>query len=125
MANQKELFDSKYEDRLSILIQKQKKLMEILGIDAKNLCEKSKTKESRILALALMVELGEFIQELNWKPWKKTKKTLKQAKIKEELIDCLHFLFELMILWDLNASEIFSVYLSKMEVNLNRQKKGY
>lgn len=42
--------------------------------------------------LALLVEIGEFSNELeNFKYWKINKKLRNDEKIKEELIDCLHF----------------------------------
>lgn len=87
--------------------------------------EEEITKNLMLYIQALQVELAEALQELNWKPWKKTKKSVSIDKLHEELIDCAHFMLELLIISGMDAKQIFSSYNKKMDINLNRQKQGY
>ncbi len=79
--------------------------------DFKEISEKQKTLDSYILKkldkkihensywsfriIALFVEINELINEIKFfKFWKKNK-NIDQKKVKEEFVDCLHFLFSL------------------------------
>ena len=66
-----------------------------------------KTKESFIRSkIALLVEIGELANELKtFKHWK-SQKDINWAKVKEELIDCLHFFLS----WTNNLQIDFSDY---------------
>lgn len=118
-------------DKLTDLFEKQRFLMKKLGVPFANTPaefvdnEAVLTSTFKEYAMALIVELTETLQELNWKPWKKTKKPLEWSKIHEEMIDIWHFLLELSIIVGLDSSKIHTVYLVKNQENLARQKKGY
>ena len=79
--------------------------------------------------LALLVELGEVLDEVNYKWWK-NKKPLEPEKLHEELIDVLHFFVSMCIRAGLDAEGLFAVYQEKNKENFARQqglsqKKGY
>lgn len=59
----------------------------------------------RTYALALFIELGEFIQEFDWKPWKEAR-GIDRGRITDEFADILAFL------------GIFLVYMSRMGISM-------
>lgn len=79
--------------------------------------------------LAVMAELGELLNEVNFKWWK-NKKEIDPAAVKEELVDVLHFFISMCIRAGFTADELYEVYVSKNKENFDRQnglskKKGY
>jgi dimeric dUTPase (all-alpha-NTP-PPase superfamily) len=79
--------------------------------------------------LAITSELGELLNEVNFKWWKNPKE-LDAGSIKEELVDIFHFFISMCIRTGMGPEELFSVYNNKNEENFNRQygrsaKKGY
>ena len=120
-------------DKLDTLIKDQTKLMERLGVlklPSSQLGRHSNnfdhlTADTMTTSFALLDEVHEFARELNWKPWKKTKKEVDLRKVQLELIDAFHFMLELMIIWGLDANQIFELYQSKLAENHKRQDGGY
>ena len=120
-------------DKLETLIEGQTKLMErlkVLRLPGNGLGEHDQTyvwltKDTLAISFALLDEVHEFVRELNWKPWKKTLKPVELEKIRMELIDAQHFLFELMIMWGMDAEMIFKLYQTKLAENHKRQDGGY
>lgn len=76
------------------------------------------------LFIALIVELVEF---LNWLPWKwwANKKDVKTNEVKFELIDCLHFLISLCLLWGMDENDVYDFYCAKASENFKRQETSY
>lgn len=79
--------------------------------------------------LAMISELGELLDEVNFKWWKNPK-PLDKAAIKEELVDILHFFISMCLRSGMDADELHRVYVSKNQENFDRQngkssKKGY
>lgn len=79
--------------------------------------------------LAMISELAELIDEVNFKWWK-NKKEINYDNVKEELIDILHFFSSMCLKVGMNANEVFDRYIKKNEENFKRQygqseKKGY
>lgn len=118
-------------DKLDSLFKQQQELMSLLRIptaasdEAFVRHETLLTQAIMTYITALQVELAEVLQELNWKPWKQTRKPVDMVKLKDELIDCLHFMLELLIIVGITADEAYKLYWQKMQVNLTRQAKGY
>ncbi len=83
------------------------------------------TAELKDAVLALADEQHEMLRELNWKPWKKTQKTVDRQRVCEELIDALHFLLQQMALLDMTSDQIFVEYMKKKRINQARQAGGY
>ena len=84
----------------------------------------------RTTFLALIVELSELLQELNWKPWKEPRE-IDLDKIVEEFADVLAFL-GYIILWieDMGKlpGHLAVAYQDKTEVNIKRlagEVEGY
>lgn len=80
-------------------------------------------------SLAMIDEIGELINETNFKWWKNPK-IVDKAAIKEELIDILHFLVSMCLRVDMTAQEMLEIYTAKNKENHNRQngtseKEGY
>lgn len=77
------------------------------------------------IMFALVCELGEIGDEINWKHWKKTKREVNHKNLRMELIDAFHFLLEIMIMCGMNADSIHQGYFNKMAENNRRQNDGY
>lgn len=79
--------------------------------------------------LAIISELAELLNEVNFKWWKNPKKVDTNA-VKEELVDILHFLISACIKAGFSADDIYLAYLEKNRENFLRQegksaKQGY
>ncbi|HEY8389590.1 MAG TPA: dUTPase [Clostridia bacterium] len=79
--------------------------------------------------LALISELSEVLDEVNFKWWKNSK-PIDNSALKEELVDVLHFFVSMCLQAGMTAQELYEIYLSKNEENIKRQdgnseKKGY
>lgn len=80
-------------------------------------------------AMALMVELGEVVEEAKYKWWKNDSE-IDDAALKEEIVDVLHFFLGMAIDAGMTSDELFDIYLKKNKENYDRQnglskKKGY
>ncbi len=79
--------------------------------------------------LAMLSELAELIDEVNFKWWKNPK-PVEGNKVKEELVDILHFFVSMCLTSGMSAQELFDRYIEKNQENFDRQnglskKKGY
>ncbi len=79
--------------------------------------------------LAMLSELSEVLDEVNFKWWK-NKKPLDSDALRNELVDILHFFVSMCIRSGMNADELFARYLEKNKENFDRQygrseKEGY
>ena len=80
-------------------------------------------------AIAIFVELGELLCEINYKWWKH-KKPVNEDAAREELVDVLHFLISMCIRMGMTADDLYNGYVSKNKENFDRQygrsqKQGY
>jgi dimeric dUTPase (all-alpha-NTP-PPase superfamily) len=79
--------------------------------------------------LAMMSELAELIDEVNFKWWK-NKKAVDPSLVKDELVDILHFFVSMCLKTGMSAEELFERYTNKNKENHDRQhglskKEGY
>lgn len=79
--------------------------------------------------LAVMSELAELLNEVNFKWWKNPKE-VNTMNVKEELIDILHFFVGMCNRVGMSSTELFNIYIEKNKENFRRQyglsdKKGY
>ncbi|MGI6005834.1 MAG: dUTPase [Christensenellales bacterium] len=79
--------------------------------------------------LAMISELGELLDEVNFKWWK-NEKPVDEAAVKGELVDILHFFVSMCLKMDMTATELYELYLEKNRENFRRQdglseKSGY
>lgn len=79
--------------------------------------------------LAMLSELSELIDEVNFKWWK-NEQPVDTNKVKDELVDILHFFVSMCLKTGMSAEELHQRYLDKNKENFDRQngtseKKGY
>ena len=79
--------------------------------------------------LAMLSEMAELIDEVNFKWWKNPK-PVDEVKVKEELVDILHFFISMCLIYDMDAKELYDMYMDKNKENFDRQngksaKEGY
>lgn len=79
--------------------------------------------------LAMMAEMTEVLDEVNYKWWK-PEKEVDYPALKEELVDVLHFFVSMCLSAGLTSEEILKIYMDKNKENFDRQdgkseKKGY
>ncbi len=72
-------------------------------------------------ALAIVSELAELLDEVNFKWWKNPRPLNREA-IKEELVDILHFFVSMCLKAGFTAEEIYQAYLAKNAENFRRQQ---
>lgn len=123
-------------DMLHDIIEKQHQFMNMLGVPALDLQGRDRklpvtdfikmfTSFSQTCTTAINCETTELLDALPWKPWKKSYKEVDLDNVHLEIIDILHFVLELAIIWGLDAKAIHEIYMKKMQENIDRQKKGY
>ena len=100
----------------------QQKLQEVADPRAKDLMNDEYIKD---MILAAYSELSEILNEINWKPWRQTKKTVYSGRYKNEIIDLFHFVINLSIAVDMEPKEFFNRFVDKNKENHERQKRGY
>ena len=79
--------------------------------------------------LAMLSELAELIDEVNFKWWKNPKE-ISEQRVKEELVDILHFFTASCLHAGMDANELYEMYMEKNKENFDRQygkssKPGY
>lgn len=74
---------------------------------------------------ALLVELGEFMQEIGWKTWAEPRGWTNRDAAVKELIDVAHFLANLACALGLTDEEWEERYRAKQDTNRRRQTDGY
>lgn len=79
--------------------------------------------------LAMLSELAELLEEVNFKWWKNPHE-LNVANIREELSDIMHFFVSMCIEAGMSADDLYQIYVGKNQENFRRQdglsaKKGY
>ena len=80
-------------------------------------------------SLALIDEVTELLNEINYKWWK-NKKPIDDRAVKEELTDILHFFVSMCIDAGMTSEELHRIYVEKNRENIARQqgrsqKTGY
>lgn len=71
--------------------------------------------------LAMLSELAELLDEVNFKWWKDAK-PVDEVRVKEELVDILHFFVSMCLKMGMNAQELHDMYLEKNRENFERQR---
>lgn len=79
--------------------------------------------------LAMLSELAELLDEVNFKWWK-NKKPVNERALKEELVDILHFFVSMCLQAGMTPEELYTIYKEKNAENFRRQqgqseKQGY
>ena len=74
--------------------------------------------------LGLMTEAAEFVDEIPWKPWKKSR-VLDRDAFLAEAADVLHFFGHLLNAHDVTSDELFNAFMAKNSVNFERLAGEY
>lgn len=77
------------------------------------------------LLFCAIIEICEAADCLKNKSWKQTMVEVDIDHFREEIADALHFFVEACILAGITASDLFSLYMRKKEVNKFRQRSRY
>lgn len=74
------------------------------------------------LLAAMHNEMEELRDETPWKPWRKPFPMTPEGRdrLVVELVDVLHFLLELALVWGVSPAELYTVYVGKRQHNLRR-----
>jgi dimeric dUTPase (all-alpha-NTP-PPase superfamily) len=77
----------------------------------------------------MLSELAELIVEVNFKWWKNPK-PVDEGRVREELVDILHFFISMCVHAGLSSGELYDRYMRKNQENFDRQdgktvKEGY
>jgi len=109
-------------DKLAYLLQEQKKLRQLMSKRPKY---EGKTKQEILVYFAecLADESREIKDEFPWQ-WHKNERPVDLEKVKEEVVDCLHYWLELANELDMNEHEIVERYNAKHQENIDRQVNG-
>jgi dimeric dUTPase (all-alpha-NTP-PPase superfamily) len=115
-------------DKLNTIFTMQKGLNEYI-IQKRGLQGISKEEWMQKQSLALIEEVTELLNEVNYKWWKNPKE-INQTAVREELVDILHFYVSLCLSAGVSADDLFDTYLAKNKENYDRQqglskKDGY
>ncbi len=80
-------------------------------------------------SLAMLSEMAEVLDEVNFKWWKNPK-PVDESALKEELVDVLHFFVSMCLEAGMTPQELYERYIEKNRENFDRQlgasaKAGY
>lgn len=114
----------RFINMLDTIVEAQKKFEEKF-IDFDNLTIEKREKWTKELIVCCIDELTELLNWTNWKHWKKQKTKVSPLEIRYETIDILHFLISIMLVWDMDAKMIFTMYVTKMRENMRRRDSNY
>ncbi len=114
-------------DKLDVIFQLQQSLDE--DIVARRNLDFPKEVWMQKEVLAMISELSEVLDEVNFKWWKNPK-PVDDAALKGELVDMLHFFVSMCLKSGMSAQELFELYKAKNQENFDRQygrsqKQGY
>ena len=115
-------------DKLEKIFAMQKMLNDDIR-QKRNLENISKEEWIQKQTLAMISELSELLDEVNFKWWK-NEKPVDEQLVKEELVDILHFFVSMCLVYDMDAEELANMYMDKNKENFDRQnglskKEGY
>lgn len=115
-------------DKLDTIFQMQQKLNDDI-IRRRGLEGISDEEWIQKQTLAMLSEMAELLDEVNFKWWKNPK-PVNTDNLREELTDILHFFISMCLRAGMDAQDLYDRYLAKNEENFRRQdgtsaKKGY
>jgi dimeric dUTPase (all-alpha-NTP-PPase superfamily) len=114
-------------DKLDVIFEMQQSLNN--DIESRREIHFSREEWMQKEVLAMISELSEVLDEVNFKWWKNAK-PIDDASLKGELVDVLHFFVSMCLKSGMTADELFSLYKAKNQENFDRQygrsqKQGY
>lgn len=139
--------NSKNSDDFDFIFNLQKKAQEsAYGFDFKTMSMKEVADFWFVNSHSLQDEIHEMFDALGgmhdgignagWKYWKSKNKITKDIKVSDlserdlkelkfEIVDAFHFMINFAVSINMTGSELYNMYVSKNEENINRQKNNY
>lgn len=119
--------ESIVRDKLDVIFELQKSLDE--DIVARRNLDHTPEEWIRMDVLAMVSELAELLDEVNFKWWKNPK-PINEESLHGELVDILHFFISMCIRAGMSPESLYEGYIAKNRENFDRQygrspKKGY
>ncbi len=121
------MINQEAKDKLDVIFEMQRSLNDFIT-DSRGL-RFSRDEWIQKRAIALIEEVTEVLNEVNYKWWKNPKPR-NEDNLKEELVDVLHFFVGMCIDAGMTSEELYGIYIKKNKENYDRQtglssKKGY
>lgn len=114
------------EDRLDYLLRLQAELQAHHGDNMNMKTDAQLVQYIKDMTIACTDELHEALAEVYWKPWAAMPPGFKDRDAYVgELIDALHFVFNLMLAARVTSDELIARYVDKNSVNHGRIDSGY
>lgn len=116
----------KFNDRLEVLFDCQKKLQKLFIEEENLLSIEEKTDQVKETILSLQNELHEILQLFPWKKWKNysDNEFVNVKKLREEIADVLHFFINLCLVCGIDSHELFNSFIHKNLKNIKRIENG-
>lgn len=111
-------------DKLMQLFELQRQLNLRIGVDTDSLTDEQRQQWLLQYCRAASQEIAELTDCVPWKWWAKYQ-TFDAQNARVEIVDLLHFVISLAQVMGMSAEEVFTVYMKKHQVNLQRQDSGY
>ncbi len=120
--------NQKTRDKLEVIFEMQKALNDDIR-ERRNLQGISPEQWIQRQMLAMLSEMAEVLDEVNFKWWKNPKPVDENA-LRDELVDVLHFFVSMCLEAGMTPQDLFERYLAKNQENFLRQqgksaKEGY
>lgn len=74
--------------------------------------------------VAAVQELAEVREEFSWKPWAVDHPFVHRDRVRDEIIDVMHFLGNILVAIDVTDEELEEAYRQKQEINRRRHASG-
>lgn len=114
-------------DKLDAMVQQQKAFQMQLGYDIAKMSVEERTAYIKEYVVHATDELHEMLRELPFfKPWKRYEEDQSHVdycyeKARMEYIDAVHFILNIALGLGLSADYIYTSYMLKQGINMNRQ----
>ncbi len=120
--------NQKTRDKLEVIFEMQKALNDDIR-ERRNLQGITPEQWIQRQMLAMLSEMAEVLDEVNFKWWKNPKPVDENA-LRDELVDVLHFFVSMCLEAGMTPQDLFERYLAKNQENFLRQqgksaKEGY
>ena len=73
---------------------------------------------------AAVQELAEVREEFSWKPWATDNPFVNRDRVRDEIIDVMHFLGNMLTVIGVTDDELAEAYQKKQEINRQRAASG-
>lgn len=112
-------------DRLQLMFDQHSELQQrYIGQHPSTLTGDELVQYIKDMYIATIKELGEMLDEVNWKPWTSGNE-VNFHRAKQEIIDEWHFLMNRWLALGGTAQEFYTMYIVKNAVNHQRVTDGY